>query len=258
MAYPEEVAGLLVEARSDQRLIDALDLARIPDIGAAYDILKAAIAGTGEKRVGWKAGATVPDSWDKLNATEPFYAPVLASACQTAGEKADVGPGLLGIECEYAFILGRDLPTRPAAYHEEEVAAAISEIFPAIEIVGFRQRLKMPADIRLMTADFGVNMGFVAGVAIGFKPAMNIHDQEVKAIVNGKVAATGSGANVFGHPLRAMTWLVNRASGRGDSLLKGEFVTSGSCLGIVPAAPGDKITADFGPLGAVSTILQAE
>lgn len=258
MAYRDDAAKLLIEARADHRLIDALDLNEIPDMDAAYDIAAAAIAGTGEKVLGWKIGLTDPTPWPKFNATEPMYAPVLSSVCRSSGDKTSVGPGLFGIECEYAFSLKGAIPARSNPYHQDEVVAAIGEIFPAIEVVGLRQRLAMPADVRLLTADFGVNMGFVSGTRIAFKTAMDILNQEVSAIINGEVKARGKGANVFGHPLSALTWMVNKVSSRGINLKEGQFITTGTCVGIVPVRSSDKITADFGPLGSVSTALQTE
>jgi len=258
MAYRDEIAALLIEARQDHRLIDALDLDKIPDMDAAYAIAEAAIEGTGEKISGWKIGLTDPVPWPKFNASEPMYAPVLTTVCRPDGDMTVVGPGLFGVEAEYAFSLNEHLPARKEQYHQDEVTAAIGEIFPAIEVVGLRQRLAVPADARLLTADFGVNMGFVSGHRIAFKSAMNILDQEVTASINGEVKARGNGAAVFGHPLKALTWMVNKASSRGVDLQKGQFVTTGTCVGIVPVRSSDKITADFGPLGSVSTSLQAE
>ena len=51
--------------------------------------------------------------------------------------------------------------------------------------------------------------------------------------LGGVEVGRGTGADVLGHPLNAMVWIANLLSGQGRSLLKGEFVSTGSIADIV-------------------------
>jgi 2-keto-4-pentenoate hydratase len=61
----------------------------------------------------------------------------------------------------------------------------------------------------------------------------------------------GRGANVLGHPLNALEWLVHSLSARGLGLKAGQYVTTGVTTEVYMAERGDRITADFGPVGSV-------
>ena len=83
----------------------------------------------------------------------------------------------------------------------------------------------------------------------------NLVTHAVTAYRNGERAATGTGANVLGDPLVALTWLVNELRVYADGVAAGQFVTTGTCVIPVPIAPGDRIRADFGELGSVEVQL---
>jgi 2-keto-4-pentenoate hydratase len=55
----------------------------------------------------------------------------------------------------------------------------------------------------------------------------------------------------MGHPLNALTWLVNDRSERGVTLMAGQIITTGTCTGLIFAKAGDVAVADFGILGEV-------
>jgi 2-keto-4-pentenoate hydratase len=75
--------------------------------------------------------------------------------------------------------------------------------------------------------------------------------------VKGGAEHPGKGANVLGDPRLALAWLANELSGLGVTLKAGEVVTTGTSFVPLPAAPGDRISADFGPLGQVSLAFTA-
>ena len=69
----------------------------------------------------------------------------------------------------------------------------------------------------------------------------------------GEFKGEGRGKNALGHPLTALTWLVNKLSSQRLSLDAGQIVTTGVVTPFELAAPGDRIVADFGLLGQVET-----
>jgi 2-keto-4-pentenoate hydratase len=70
-------------------------------------------------------------------------------------------------------------------------------------------------------------------------------------MVNGRLHREGSGRAVLGHPLNALTWLANQLSSQGIGLKAGQYVTTGVTMEVYMGQRGDRITADFGPLGQV-------
>ena len=69
--------------------------------------------------------------------------------------------------------------------------------------------------------------------------------------IDGEPVTEGQGANALGHPLAALTWLVNDRARRGGGLLAGEVVSTGVVTGLHDPHPGQTGLADFGPLGSV-------
>jgi 2-keto-4-pentenoate hydratase len=71
----------------------------------------------------------------------------------------------------------------------------------------------------------------------------------VTATVNGKIAREGRGKNVLGDPRIALTWIANELSLQGDSLRRGDTITTGTCITPADVVSGDHVLADFGEFG---------
>ena len=68
---------------------------------------------------------------------------------------------------------------------------------------------------------------------------------------DGETVAEGVGANALGDPLNVLEWTANHLSALGDGIKAGEVVSTGTCTGVTPIAPGETLIADFGTLGCV-------
>ena len=73
----------------------------------------------------------------------------------------------------------------------------------------------------------------------------------VALIVNGGRSFPGSGAAVLGDPRNVVAWLASELPRYGRRLCRGDRVTTGVTTDIYLAQPGDRLAADFGPLGRV-------
>jgi 2-keto-4-pentenoate hydratase len=157
----------------------------------------------------------------------------------------------LGIECEIAVQLGRDLPATQAPYRRDDVAAAVAAVMPAFELVDDRQAdySQLAAAILSLIADNAWNAGIVLGA-----PAANWHAVDLAAVrgvlrINDAVAGEGYGRDVLGHPLEALTWLANTLSQRGKSLTQGMIVMTGSMVATKFVHPGDAVSLTVEGLG---------
>ena len=191
-----------------------------------------------------------------LNTDHPFHAPLFAPDCHASGVVlAEPGYGLLGLEPEFALRLASDLPARERPYERAEVEAAVASIHPVFEVIGLRLPSELFTKVSVTIADFGANVALVTGEGIDSWRDHDLAAVAVDVTVEGENVASGSGANVLGHPLNALQWLANNLAAQGAGLSKGDWISTGTCAGVIKIERGQKAVADFGPFGEVSMSL---
>jgi 2-keto-4-pentenoate hydratase len=249
----EHAAALLLAARRDRRPIEALpDDCRPADPADGYLVQDAFVALSGGAVAGFKIGATSAKAQTFLGIDAPFAGSVLKDDLHDS-------PAVLAaarfpfrlIEPEFAFRLGRDLPPRAGGYERGEVAAAVADLHPAIEIVTSGLRDWHRQGVTSLIADNGVNGALVLGPACPNWRDFDLPRHEVTLRINGEVAGTGVGGNALGDPMSALVWLVEHRSRRGRGLAAGQVVTTGVVTEFVELDAGDEAVADFGALGEV-------
>lgn len=248
----------LAKARLERRPLDALPGGLPADDDAAYAIQRAAVEALAQPRAGYKIGATSPEAQAILQTDHPFAAPLFEPDCRSSGATVvEPGYGLLGLEPEFALRLGTDLPARDRTYQADDVRGAVAAVHPAFEMIGLRLPNELFRNALVVTADFGANVGFVAGDGIDDWRDHDLSAIPVTAEVDGVLVGSGSGVNVMGHPLKALAWLANHLSSLGEGLSAGDWISTGTCAGVVPIAAGQMAVADFGPFGRVALTLEA-
>src|SRR5919199_5237040 len=90
--------------------IAVLPLDSIRSRAEAEAVQDAAVAAYGGRRRGYKIGATNAGVQHLLGFREPFFGPLFAEDMLESGATFRMVPGLLGIECEFAFVLKRACP----------------------------------------------------------------------------------------------------------------------------------------------------
>ena len=78
---------------------------------------------------------------------------------------------------------------------------------------------------------------------------MNNHSVELT--INNKTIDSGNTKNVMDNPLNSAIWLVNKLASQGIPLLKGQYLSTGTCTKAMPIYKGSNIKASFGTLGNV-------
>ena len=163
------------------------------------------------------------------------------------------------VECEFAFELACDLPSRTACYGEDEVAAAVSSAFPVLEIGD-----TVFQDWYAASGYFGPSLDnggggvLVRGAAISGWRDRKLATARIRLSVGGVLAKEGWGSAAMGDPLNSLTWMANWASERGLPLRQGEVVSTGTCTGHCFVAAGDSVSADFGVFGTVDATMLTE
>lgn len=244
----------LWRARSGGTKVAVAAAARPATDADAYAIQLAVSELAGSAVRGWKVGATAPAAMALLGVDEPFYGPLYERYCHRSGDGVAIVPAHgAAVEAEFAVGLGRDLPGRDAPYTRAEVEPAVAWIAPALEVVGSRLEGGLAGAGRMVIADGGANVDFVQGEPVAAWRDFDLSRHPVVLYVNGEEVARGhSGTLMFGHTLGSVAWLACCPSMQGRGLKAGDVITTGTCTGVTPVAPGDEVRADYGALGEAS------
>jgi 2-keto-4-pentenoate hydratase len=214
----------------------------------AYEVLFGLMAhrmAAGERQIGWKVGLTSKAIQQQFNVHEPVFGCILQSQPSGHVFAADdlISPGF---ENELCLRLGRELSGTITA---ESAYAAIDAVYPALEIIETRGNLT--AHLALALADNAQQKTVILGSPV--KLPVRPETVEARVIINGEIAASGTGDAVLGNPLNSVVWLAAKLAEFGRSLKAGEIIMSGSFTRQFPIRPGDKIRCEFTGIGAVET-----
>jgi 2-keto-4-pentenoate hydratase len=254
----EAGADLLWRTWQDGGVIRSLPDAHRPrDRAEGYAIQARLQARSERPRFGWKIAATSAMGQAHIGVDGPLAGRILAERVVADGGVIPASANRMAVaEPEFAFRMARDLPPRAEPYGQDEVLAAVAELHPAIEIPDSRFEDFASAGGPQLIADNACGHWFVLGQPVRADwRSLDLSRHVVVGRVEGRFEREGSGASVLGDPRIALTWLVNEVSGMGETLRKDEVVTTGTCVKPLEIVPGDRVVADFGPLGAVSVTI---
>jgi 2-keto-4-pentenoate hydratase len=248
-----DLAKRLWQARHSGGVVHLDDVVPPKSSQEAYAIQHEIAALCGEPARGFKVGSTSLEAQRLLGTNEPGSGLLLAPYVFENPARISIAPAHTpAVEGEFAFKLGRDLPPRTAPYASNEIADAVDAVAGAIEVVGTRFSGGLAGKGRwLVTADCGANIAFVGGPWRHDWRRLDLKTHPVAMTINGALRGTGTGARALGDPMNVLLWLANQQSAAGRGLKSGEIVSTGTCTGLDPARPGDRVQADFGELGTV-------
>jgi len=246
-----QAAQRISDAFTGNTLLDGLGDLTPPDEATAEAISDASADLLGLPVAGWKVGATSEAARKILRCPGPFAGRVFTPRVFAGEFPAHVIANAL-IECEFAFMLGADLPVRDEPWTAEEVRGAIASVAPAIEVVGPRMSDFGGVGYLSLIADHGANGGVMIGEPVPTADLPDLASVAVKCEIDGAVVAEGTGANIMGDPWASPLWLAEHLRTRNIALAAGQLIMSGTCTGVSPLAPGSSITAHHVGLGSVT------
>jgi 2-keto-4-pentenoate hydratase len=162
------------------------------------------------------------------------------------------------VEAEIVFEMGKDLPVSRAPFSEEAVAKHVRGAFAGLEICDSRFLDSDDLSVAHVVADNSFADRIVIGDALDDWTRAKLADLEVILTRQGAPPTIGSSSRVLGNPLSALTWLANWLALRGEGLLQGQWIATGSCTGITRAAEKDRVVATFADEARVSVELLPE
>jgi len=213
---------------------------------AVHDLLLPSEGGL----VGYKIGCTSKVMQEYLGIPHPCSGGVFARGVHDSGASLRHEDFVrVGVECEIAVRLKRDLSPSEFPFTTEWVTEAVEAYYPAIEIVDDRYVQWQTLGAPTLIADDFFAAACVLGAPLARSAVPDLLEIVGHAIVNDAEVACGSGADVLGHPHHALAWLANHLAGEGRGLHAGQIVLTGSLVKTIWLNPGDRVTMELDGLG---------
>jgi 2-keto-4-pentenoate hydratase len=202
--------------------------------------------------VGYKIGCTSAVMQQYLDIPHPCGGGVFAKGVHENGAKLRFADYVrVGVECEIAVRLARNLAPGEGPFTAEWMMEAIEAYYPAIEIVDDRYVKWETMGAPTLVADDFFAAGCVLGEAVPRNEAPDLLGVAGRALINGEEAGRGTGADVLGHPHNALAWLANHLAEEGKGLHAGQIVLTGSLVKTVWLNAGDHVKMELDGLGTV-------
>jgi 2-keto-4-pentenoate hydratase len=202
---------------------------------------------------GHKIGCTTPVMQRFLGIPNPCAGDVFErSVMHRTGSLPYSGFLKLGMECEIAVRLARDIFPQDAPFTRETVAGAVGEVMAAIEIVDDRYRDYRTLGVPTLIADDFFDAGCVLADPVAEWRSIDLAAITGATYINGAQAGFGKGALVMEHPLEALAWLARSRAARGMGLKKDAFILLGSVVETQWLNPGDEVRIEIEELGEAS------
>ncbi len=244
-----DLAKQLADARNSHEQIDPTPYDTIATLAEAYQLQARATESYPSVRIGYKVGATNEGAQKLFGCNAPFYGPMFEKDRVAPGANLSLRPGVLGGEAEFAFLCGTDFPT-DQELNINDLPSYIESCHIAVEIVGRRTEGEGLPSLHCAVADYGANVAFIEGPAIENWRSMDLAQVAVSAKTNDSETNSGTGAAVLGHPLNALLWMHNALKETGQGLKAGEWVSTGTCLGVIAPVAGS-VEIEFSGCGTI-------
>ncbi len=241
----------LLEAYDEGRSIDRAKFLGLSDLAEAESLQKRCVEMRivrGEQPVGMKIGFTNRNIWPMYNVSHPVWAPVFReTVVHSPTNEFDIRlKRVCEPRLEPEIILGFREGLVPASSSMDDVFAALEWVAHGFEIV----QSPFP-HWKFTAAEACAAQGLHSQLLIGSK--LNIAGLTRNAVAfnqwlaalkvtlrcNDQAVATGRGSNVLDSPLLALCHLLSELIKRGQKLLPGAIVTTGTMTDAMPIAAGE-------------------
>lgn len=146
----------------------------------------------------------------------------------------------MGLECELALELSRDVAPGGPSHTAESVPELIAGVRPAFELIEDKDADYSDLDVLTLIADNAWCGGVVLGPQITNWRELDLGNLASRVNQTGAVSeAANTGA---ADPLGSFAWVLNHFSGRGITLQQGEHIITGSAVRTRFPAAGDRLS----------------
>jgi len=203
--------------------------------------------------VGKKVGGTNILAQKKLNIKESFYGNLFSRFTDISGCKLQSNKFFKPfIEPEISFRIKDDVNINKGPFCCNDVDNLFDCMFPSFEIVDFRfDEDIQKVDIKNLIMSNGASEFYIKGSKIYNLHDINLSDQNIKLFFNNKIVSEGNTNLVLKNPINSAIWLINKLISIGEPMLKGQFISTGTCTKAIKLIKNSTVKADFGKLGIV-------
>lgn len=198
---------------------------------------------------GWKCG--LPG--DGRVVVAPIYASTVA---EQGGCPVWLRANKVRVEPELAFVFAGGLPLREQPYSVAELQAAISSVHLALELIDSRYLPDAAPPFLQALADGLVNQGLWLGPSVPRAAAFASSHLALSVSQHGQTRSL-AGVHPAGDPLAPLYWLQDFLAVRGEAILPGQCVITGSYAGVIEVDADAGLALTFGELGTLSVCFHA-
>ncbi len=255
----QQAANDLYEAEKSRQAIDPVTLTHPNmDMDDAYAIQSSWVeqkVADGRQVIGYKIGLTSRAMQEAMKIDVPDYGVLLDDMLFDNG--ADIRAADFidpRIEVEFAFVLKERLFGDKLSI--DDVMNATDYVVPALELIAARSHRVHPESGYTRTvfdtiSDNAANAGIILGEQRLQPGERDLRWCGALCYQNDVLEETGLAAGVLDHPANGICWIARRFAPHGISLEPGQILLSGSFTRPIKVKSGDRIRADYGPLGDI-------
>ena len=203
--------------------------------------------------IGKKVGCTSLDGQKQLDISEPFYGNLFSRFYEV--EPKNIFSKKFSkpfIEPEIALRVKEDINISQAPFSIRDIDELFDGFVCSLEIVDFRfnKNLKEIGAYNLIATN-GASEFWIRNSEVFSMNKINFDDHEIKISLNNEIVGHGNVNKVMENPLNSGLWLINKIAEKGETLLKGQFISTGTCTKAHELTPKTKVIADFGKFGKI-------
>ena len=203
--------------------------------------------------IGKKVGCTSLDGQKQLDISEPFYGNLFSRFYDI--EPKDISSNKFSkpfIEPEIALRIKEDINISKAPFSINDIEDLFDGFVCSLEIVDFRfnKDLKDIGACNLIATN-GASEFWIRNSEVFSMKKINFDDHKINISFNHEIVGEGNVNNVMDNPLNSALWLINKIAQKGETLLKGQFISTGTCTKAHELSPKTKVSADFGEFGKI-------
>ena len=203
--------------------------------------------------IGKKIGVTNKEAAKQVGINKPFYGNLYS---RFSGSNINILNSnnfhKPYAEPEISFRIKKDINISLAPFNNDNIYDLFDGIFCAVEIVDFRfEKPINKIGAYNLIATNGASDYWIKNENVYPLDIINLENHEVKLLVNSNIQEVGNVNNVLNNPINAAIWLINVLASKGEPMLKGQYISTGSCTKALILKKGDKIKADFDSLGFI-------
>lgn len=210
---------------------------------------------------GYKIAYTTKVMQERVGASQPAYGRILSDGVFGSSVTLRASDYVnIGIECEVAVTLGRDLCSTGAPFGRDEIYDAVNDVSLAFELIDGRPAAGLDS-IRDATIPQSIATNISgAGVILGEKivnwQELDIPGANCELLLNDIPVGAGMGSDINGHPVEPVIWLANALASRGACLMSGDIVITGSMVPPTFLTSGTTAIVQMTHLGSVTLTIE--